>query len=88
MGDPESHNYDVESEEHISFAARNAIPKAVTLYEIESATAKDIILQAVMSAVKSGCWHKVPLEKSLSDLSDASWGAVNMYRHVRCVFKI
>ena len=60
MGDPESHSYDVESEEHISFVARNAVPKAVTLSEIESATAKDPMLQAAMSAVKSGCWHKAP----------------------------
>ena len=48
LGDPESHSYDVESEEHISFVARNAEPKAVTLSEIESATAKDPMLQAVM----------------------------------------
>ena len=69
VGDPESHSYDVESEEHISFVARNAVPKAVTLSEIESATAKDPMLQAVMSAVKSGCWHKAPLDVSLSELS-------------------
>ena len=69
VGDPESHSYDVESEEHISFVARNAVPKAVTLSEIESATAKDPMLQAVMSAVKSGCWHKAPPDVSLSELS-------------------
>ena len=67
IGDPESHNYEVESEEHISFVARNAVPKAVTLSE--SATAKDPVLQAVMSAVKSGCWHKAPPDVSLSELS-------------------
>ena len=60
VGDPESHSYDVESEEHISLVARSATPKAVTLSEIESATAKDSMLQAVMSAVKSGCWHNAP----------------------------
>ena len=69
VGDPESHSYDVESEEHISFVARNAVPKAVTLSEIESGTAKDPVLQAVMSAVKSGCWHKAPPDVSLSELS-------------------
>mgnify|MGYP006896306151 FL=1 len=45
--DPESHRCDVEWEEHISFVARNAIPKAVTLSEIESVAAKDSMLQAV-----------------------------------------
>ena len=47
MEDPESHRCDVEWEEHISFVARNAIPKAVTLSEIESVAAKDSMLQAV-----------------------------------------
>ena len=69
VGDPESHSYDVESEEHISFVARNATPKAVTLSEIESATAEDSMLQAVMSAVRSGCWHKASPNISLSELS-------------------
>ena len=69
VGDPESHSYDVESEEHILFVARNAVPKAVTLSVIESATAKDPMLQAAMSAVKSGCWHKAPPDVSLSELS-------------------
>ncbi|XP_044170588.1 uncharacterized protein K02A2.6-like [Acropora millepora] len=69
VGDPESHSYDVESEGHISFVARNATPKAVTLSEIESATAEDSMLQAVMSAVKSGCWHKASHNISLSELS-------------------
>ncbi|KAL9965833.1 hypothetical protein ACROYT_G029685 [Oculina patagonica] len=49
--------------------ARIAVPKAVTLSEIESATAKDPALQAVMSAVKSGCWRKAPPGVSLSELS-------------------
>lgn len=69
VGDPESQNYEVESEEHILFVAKNAVPKAITLPEIESATAKDLTLQAVMSAVKSGCWHKAPPNVSLSELS-------------------
>ena len=62
----ESHNYEIESEDHIYFITRNAVPKAVTLSEIESATATDPVLQAVMSAMKSGCWHKAPPGVSLS----------------------
>ena len=69
VGDPESHSYDVESEEHISFVARNATPKAVTSFEIESATAKDSMLRAAMSAVKSGYWYKASPPISLSELS-------------------
>ena len=60
VGDLESHNYEIECEDHISFIARNAVPKAVTLSEVESATATDPVLQAVMSAMKCGCWHKAP----------------------------
>ena len=33
------------------------------------ATEKDLILQAVIAAVKSGCWHKAPPNLSLSELS-------------------
>ena len=69
IGDPEAQNYESESEEHVSFVAKNAVPKAITLPEIESATAKDPTLQAVMSAVKSGCWYKAPPNESLSELS-------------------
>ena len=68
IGDPEAQNYESESEEHVSFVAKNAVPKAITLPEIKSATAKDPTLQAVMSAVKSGCWHKVSPNVSLSEL--------------------
>ena len=52
-----------------SLVARNAVPKAITLSDIESAIAKHPTFQAVMSAVKSGCWHKAPLDVSLSELS-------------------
>ena len=69
MGDPESQKYEDEAEEHIAFVAKNAVPKAVTLSEIESAVANDPTLQAVMSAVMSGCWHKAPPNVSLSELS-------------------
>ena len=43
-----------------SLVVRNAVPKTITLSEIESAIAKDATFQAVMSAVKSGCWDKAP----------------------------
>ncbi|CAB3984968.1 Hypothetical predicted protein [Paramuricea clavata] len=69
MGDPESQKYEDEAEEHIAFVAKNAVPKAVTLSEIESVVANDPTLQVVMSAVMSGCWHKAPPNVSLSELS-------------------
>ena len=69
MGDLESHNYEIESEDHISFITRNAVPKAVTLSEVESATAMDPLLQAVISAMKSGCWCN-PYENSGRDAGE------------------
>jgi hypothetical protein len=59
MGDLESPKYEDEAEEHIAFVAKNAVPKV----------ANDPTLQAVMSAVRSGCWHKAPPNVSLSELS-------------------
>jgi hypothetical protein len=50
MGDLESPKYEDEAEEHIAFVAKNAVPKV----------ANDPTLQAVMSAVRSGCCHKPP----------------------------
>ncbi|XP_068734663.1 uncharacterized protein [Montipora capricornis] len=61
VGNLESHNYEIESEDNISFITRNAVPKAVTFSEVESATATDPVLIAVISAMKSDCWHEAPL---------------------------
>ena len=69
IGGPESREYEIEVEEHVAFVAKNAVPKAVTLSEIENAVAKDPTLQAVIFAVKSGVWHKAPDTVSLSELS-------------------
>ena len=69
IGGSESREYEIEVEEHVAFVAKNAVPKAVTLSEIENAVAKDPTLQAVISAVKSGVWHKAPDTVSLSELS-------------------
>ena len=59
IGDPLSQRYEDE--------AKNAVPKAVTLSEIESTVANDAMIQAVMLAVKSGSLHKAPPNVSLSE---------------------
>ena len=69
IGDTESKEYEAEAEEHVTFVAKNAMPKAIRLAEMENAVAKDKTLQAVISAVKSGIWHKAPDTVSLSELS-------------------
>ena len=69
IGDTESKEYEAEAEEHVTFVAKNAIPKAITLAKMENAVAKDKTLQTVISAVKLGIWHKAPDTVSLSKLS-------------------
>ena len=69
VGDPESQAFESEAEEHVQFVAKHAVPKAINLADIEQATMSDPTLQAVISAVKSGGWHKAPSQVSLSELS-------------------
>ena len=62
MGDPESHSYDVESEEHISFVARNAVPsllqQRVQCFELSclrsNLAAPDVSLSELL------CYHLCP----------------------------
>ena len=46
------------AEEYVHYIARNAIPKAMTLPQLEQATARDPILQRVHQSVVSGNWQK------------------------------
>lgn len=61
---------DVErTEGYVSYIVTNAIPKAMTLQEVETATEKDPILQAVKTAVKTDQWYNPPENVSVADLS-------------------
>ena len=55
-----------ETEHHVAFIARNAVPKAMTLNEVEIATANDRVLQAVMLCMVYGRWHQPPSDVSLA----------------------
>jgi transposase InsO family protein len=48
------------AEEYINFLTRAAIPKAMTLDELQSGTQSDPTLQAVIVAIKSGSWILAP----------------------------
>ena len=48
------------AEEYINFLTRAAIPKAMTLDELQSGTQSDPTLQAVIAAIKSGSWILAP----------------------------
>jgi hypothetical protein len=57
------------SEQYVAYVTENAIPKAMTLDEIQEATAHDKLIQAAMLALKSRQWHKPPPGVSLAELS-------------------
>ena len=58
-----------EVDHYVAYVVRNAVPKALTLAEVEQEVEKDPVLQAVMFALKSGNWHKPPQNVSLAELS-------------------
>ena len=58
-----------ETEHYVAYIARNAVPKAMTLKEVELATSQDRVLQAVMACIMSGRWHQPPSNVSLAELS-------------------
>ncbi len=68
---PEERNLDEgeDADNYVAFIATNAVPKAMSLEEINLATASDPLLQAVTSSLKSGKWYKPPSGVSLSELS-------------------
>ena len=45
-----------KGEEYIAFLTKHAIPKSLTLTEVQEATKKDIQLQCVMKAIQTGVW--------------------------------
>ena len=45
------------ADEYVNFTAAHAVPKSMTLQEIEQATQSDQQLQAVITALKTGQWH-------------------------------
>ena len=47
------------AEEYVHFIAANAVPKAMTLEEIQSATKRDKTLQCVSWLIRNGEWHKI-----------------------------
>ena len=59
---------DTDVGHHIAYILQNAVPKAMTLEEIEKATVQDELIQATMSALKTGKWHNPPTGVSLAEM--------------------
>ena len=58
---PASHRpeQDTIAEEYVNFITKNAVPKAMTLREIEEETRKDKTLQAAIDLIRRNRWHQV-----------------------------
>ena len=61
-------NMDTDADHHIAYILQNAVPKAMTLEEIEEATVQDELIQATMLALKTGKWHNPPTGVSLAEM--------------------
>ncbi|KAK7094703.1 hypothetical protein V1264_006216 [Littorina saxatilis] len=46
------------AEEFVNFTAMSSTPDAITLEDVQTATANDPVLQAIMKCVNSGRWHE------------------------------
>ena len=58
---PASHRpeQDTIAEEYVNFITKNAVPKTMTLQEIEEETEKDQTLQAAIDLIRRNRWHEV-----------------------------
>ncbi|XP_033104396.1 uncharacterized protein K02A2.6-like [Anneissia japonica] len=52
------------AEEYVNFTLSNAIPRSLTIKEIEHETAKDKTLQLCISAIKTNKWHTIQRQAS------------------------
>ena len=46
-----------DAESHIAYIDTHAVPKAMTLVEVQTATAEDPTLQTICTALQTGQWH-------------------------------
>ncbi len=44
----------------VACIVQQAVPKAMRLEEVESETASDAVLHAIMNAMRTGKWHNTP----------------------------
>ena len=71
----------VIGEEYVHFPAVNAIPKAMTLQEIQRATQQDKTLQCVSWLIRNRKWHK--LENLPSKRKEAPLAELKLFRNVQ-----
>ncbi|XP_038060081.1 uncharacterized protein K02A2.6-like [Patiria miniata] len=58
------------AEEHLNFIAENAVPKTVTLEELQTATQQDPVLQNCINALVTGSWDRLLTQPHNQQASD------------------
>ena len=48
-----------QSKRNVEFISQTSVPNAITLEEVQAATAKDKVLQTVIELRNTGRWHEV-----------------------------
>ncbi|XP_033099920.1 uncharacterized protein K02A2.6-like [Anneissia japonica] len=61
---------DLVSEEYVNFIETHSIPKAVTLYELKTATKEDATLQSLIELISSQQWHLIKVKFAKSKTVD------------------
>ena len=69
------------ADEYVNFIAAHAVPKSMTLQEIEQATPVDQQLQAVITALKTGQWHP-DIHRFYHSRSELTVTETNLLLHV------
>ena len=69
------------AEEYVNFLASAAVPKAMTLAEIQEATAQDVTMQCLANLIRTQSWRKI--EKLPQQFQDADRTELNRFKQVR-----
>ena len=69
------------AEEYVNFLVSSAVPKAMTLEEIQQATAVDVTLQCVVYLTQKHAWND--LENLPESLKDADRAELKMFKRVK-----
>ena len=68
------------AEEYVNFLASAAVPKAMTLAEIQEATAQDITMQCLAYLIPTQSWRNID---KLPQFQDADRTELNRFKQVR-----
>ena len=71
----------VLAEEYVNFLASAAVPKAMTIAEIQKATAQDVTMQYVAVLIRTQSWKKA--DKPPEQFREANLEEVNLFQRVK-----